>query len=103
MERETGFEPATSSLGIYPSIESKPLARFCCEILNLQRLAESVSSSSVESNEAQMRHLFRPRPQEFGKRIMIKLDTKIKAGLPGNEAAKCRPITMVNQLKITLG
>ena len=29
MERETGVEPATSSLGINALVESKTLARFC--------------------------------------------------------------------------
>jgi len=56
MERETGFEPATSSLGIKPFIEFKPLARFCCEFLNLQRLAKSAFSKPFNSNEAQTRH-----------------------------------------------
>jgi hypothetical protein len=36
LERETGFEPATSSLGIQTYVGSKSLARFCCEFLNLQ-------------------------------------------------------------------
>jgi hypothetical protein len=36
-----GFKPVTSSLGIHPYIESKSLARFCCDYLNLQHLAES--------------------------------------------------------------
>jgi hypothetical protein len=58
MERETGFEPATSSLGIQTYFESKPLARFCCEFLNLQRLVESAFSRSCPSNEAETRHLF---------------------------------------------
>jgi hypothetical protein len=57
MERETGFEPATSSLGIHPYIESKSLARFCCDFLNLQRLAESAFSKSVYPNESQMRQV----------------------------------------------
>src|SRR5580658_10069262 len=35
---------ATSSLGIQTYVGSKSLARFCCEFLNLQRLAESVFS-----------------------------------------------------------
>ena len=57
MERETGFEPATSSLGIQASVESKSLARFCCDFLNLQCLAESAFSKFSAANEAQMRHL----------------------------------------------
>ena len=57
MERETGLEPATSSLGIQMYFESKPLARFCCEFLNLQRLAESAFSRLDRPNEAQMRHV----------------------------------------------
>src|SRR5208337_4971963 len=44
MERETGIEPATSSLGIQTYFESTSLARFCCEFLNLHRLAESAFS-----------------------------------------------------------
>jgi hypothetical protein len=60
MERETGFEPATSSLGIHPLIESKSLARFCCDFLNLQRFAESAVSEFVILNEARMRQQFSP-------------------------------------------
>jgi hypothetical protein len=56
MERETGFEPATSSLGIHPYIESKSLARFCCDFLNLQRLAESAFSKIDRPIEALTRH-----------------------------------------------
>jgi hypothetical protein len=55
MERETGFEPATSSLGINPLVESKTLTRFCCELLNPQRLAESAVCISIVLFEAQMR------------------------------------------------
>jgi hypothetical protein len=47
----------TSSLGIHAFIESKSLARFCCELLNLQRLAKSASCKSVSPNEAQTRHV----------------------------------------------
>src|ERR1035437_6159009 len=57
MERETGLEPATSSLGIQTYIGSKSLARFCCEFLNLQRLAESAFSRIDRLNEAQTRHV----------------------------------------------
>ena len=57
LEREIGFEPATSSLGSYPNIESKSLARFCCELLNLQHLAKSAFSDSVRLNEAQTRQV----------------------------------------------
>src|SRR5215471_17815338 len=57
MERETGLEPATSSLGIQPYFESKPLARFCCEFLNLQHLAESAFSIFDRPIEAQTRHV----------------------------------------------
>jgi hypothetical protein len=57
LERETGFEPATSSLGIQTYIGSKSLARFCCEFLNLQRLAESAFSRIDRLNEAQTRHV----------------------------------------------
>src|SRR5450432_2049570 len=59
MERETGFEPATSSLGIQTYFESKSLARLCCELLNLQHLAESAFSQSVNSNEARTRQASR--------------------------------------------
>jgi len=58
MEQETGLEPATSSLGIQASFESKTLARFCCEFLNLQHLAESVFSDLVRPIEAQMRQTY---------------------------------------------
>jgi hypothetical protein len=51
-QRETGFEPATSSLGIQTYVGSKSLARFCCDFLNLQRLAESVFSRF----DRQLRH-----------------------------------------------
>src|SRR5450432_1188499 len=61
MERETGFEPATSSLGIQTYVKSKSLARFCRDFLNLQHLAESAFSESVTPNEAQMRQVFRQR------------------------------------------
>src|SRR5215467_16366381 len=57
MERETGFEPTTSSLGIQSYVGSKSLARFCCEFLNLQPLAESAFSNFNLPIEAQMRHL----------------------------------------------
>jgi hypothetical protein len=57
LERETGFEPATSSLGIQTYFESKSLARFCCEFLNLQHLAESAFSRLDHPNEAQTRHV----------------------------------------------
>jgi hypothetical protein len=56
MDRETGFEPATSSLGSHPFVESKSLARFCRDFLNLQRRAESEFYRSVDPNEAQTRH-----------------------------------------------
>src|ERR1700674_2126479 len=47
---------ATSSLGIQTYFESKSLARFCCDFLNLQRLAESAFSRFDHPNEAQTRH-----------------------------------------------
>jgi hypothetical protein len=47
-----GFKPVTSSLGIHPYIESKSLARFCCDFLNLQRLAESAFCHFVPAIEA---------------------------------------------------
>jgi hypothetical protein len=45
------------SLGIQTYVGSKSLARFCCEFLNLQRLAESVFSKLDRPNEAQTRQL----------------------------------------------
>src|ERR1039458_4410993 len=63
-ERETRLEPATSSLGILAFIESKSLARFCCEFLNLQHLAESAFCNSVDPNEAQTRQV--PSPTNIG-------------------------------------
>ena len=65
MERETGFEPATSSLGIQTYFESKSLARFCCEFLNLQRLAESAFSEFDRLNEAQTRHVLHTKGLRF--------------------------------------
>jgi hypothetical protein len=64
MERETGFEPATSSLGIQTYIKSKSLARFCRDFLNLQHLAESAFSQPVIPNEAQMRQVFQQRMRD---------------------------------------
>ena len=57
MERETGLEPATSSLGSHTYVESKSLVRFCCELLNLQHLAKSAIFESVPANEAQTRQV----------------------------------------------
>ena len=51
------FEPTTSSLGIQTYVGSKSLARFCCEFLSLQHLAESAFSKSVDLNEAEMRQV----------------------------------------------
>src|ERR1017187_7509956 len=65
MERETGFEPATSSLGIQTYVGSKSLARFCCEFLNLQRLAESAFSGFDRLNEAQTRHVLHTKGPTF--------------------------------------
>jgi len=48
---------ATSCLGRHTSFESKSLARFCCELLNLQPLAKSAYSKSVEPNKAQSRQI----------------------------------------------
>jgi hypothetical protein len=42
----------TSSLGIQTYFESKSLARFCCDFLNLQRLAESAFGHFVTAIEA---------------------------------------------------
>ena len=65
---------ATSSLGIQTYVGSKSLARFCCEFLNLQHLAESAFSKSDHPNEAQTRHVlpfslnaFRPSPHSRGR------------------------------------
>jgi hypothetical protein len=65
MERETGFEPATSSLGIQTYIKSKSLARFCRDFLNLQRLAESAFSEPVIPNEAQIRQGLQSKQKGF--------------------------------------
>src|ERR1700686_3854759 len=64
MERETGFEPATSSLGIQTYIKSKSIVRFCRDFLNLQHLAESAFSEPAIPIEAQMRQVFQPRDRE---------------------------------------
>src|SRR5579863_7813285 len=61
MERETGLEPATSSLGIHPYVGSKSIARFSHEFLNLRHLAESVSCKNIHPNEAQLRQGFKRR------------------------------------------
>jgi hypothetical protein len=53
---ETELE-AMSSLGIQTYVGSKSLARFCCESLNLQRLAESAFSKLDRANEAQTRQV----------------------------------------------
>jgi hypothetical protein len=45
------LEPATSSLGIQAYFESKSLARFCFDFLNLQPLAESVFGYFVTAIE----------------------------------------------------
>jgi hypothetical protein len=67
LEWETGLEPATSSLGIQASFESETLARFCCEFLNLQHLAESVFSDLVRPIEAQMRQTYaKVYEQDYG-------------------------------------
>src|SRR5271169_6800685 len=52
-----GSNPTTSSLGIQTYVGSKSLARFCCEFLNLQRLAESAFSKLDRANEAQTRQM----------------------------------------------
>jgi hypothetical protein len=57
MERETALEPVTSSLGSHTYVESKSLVRFCCELLNLQHLAESAFFDLVPPNEAQTRQV----------------------------------------------
>ena len=52
-----GLEPTTSSLGRHTSFESKSLARFCCELLNLQPFAKSAYSKSGGPNKAQSRQI----------------------------------------------
>src|SRR5450755_2266122 len=64
-EARPGLEPATSSLGIQTYIGSKSLARFCCEFLNLQRLAESAFSRFDWLNEAQTRHVLHTKGSNF--------------------------------------
>ena len=44
MERETGFEPATSSLGKCHITVSTTLLRLCCAFPTLTSLAQSVIS-----------------------------------------------------------
>ena len=48
-------QPATSSLGSRTYVQSKTLARFCGEFLNLQHLAKSTSHKSVGLFETRMR------------------------------------------------
>ena len=50
------------SLGSQTYVGSRTLARFCCEFLNLQRLAKSAFSKFEHPNEAQMRHALPPHP-----------------------------------------
>jgi hypothetical protein len=50
----------TSSLGRHTYVESKSLARFCCELLNLQHLAESAFFEIASSIEAQTRQVLHP-------------------------------------------
>ena len=47
MERETGFEPATSSLGKCHIIESIRLLRLSCAISTHSSLAQSVISEII--------------------------------------------------------
>jgi hypothetical protein len=65
MARETGFEPVTSSLGSKTYFESKSLARFCCEFLTLQHLAESAFSGFDRLNEAQTRQVLHAKGPNF--------------------------------------
>jgi hypothetical protein len=51
---------ASSGLGSQTYLESKSLARFCCEFLNLQHLAKSAFTKSVVPIEAQMRQVLHP-------------------------------------------
>jgi hypothetical protein len=63
----------TSSLGSCPYFGSKSLARFCCEFLNLQPLAESAFSKFPQPIEARLRQaaqrpngiLLEPFPQPY--------------------------------------
>ena len=61
LERETGLEPVTSSLGSHAYVGFKSLARFCREFLKLQHFAESAFCKTFTRNEAQMRQGFKQR------------------------------------------
>jgi hypothetical protein len=54
------LRPMTSSPRIQASIESKSLARFCGEFLNLLHLAKSTFSKSVVQIETRMRQDYSP-------------------------------------------
>jgi hypothetical protein len=64
-----GLEPATSSLGNQTLVESKSLARFCCEFLNLQHLAESAKPKFIEEIEAQMRQRIQVRVEALERKV----------------------------------
>jgi len=59
--KSISLSPA-SGLGIQTYIVSKPLARFCCEFLNLQQLVKSAFSKSVTLIEAQTRQPHQASP-----------------------------------------
>ena len=60
--KSISLSPATSGLGIQTYIVSKPLARFCCQFLNLPQLAKSALSKSVTLIEAQTRQPHQASP-----------------------------------------
>jgi len=89
-------------LGIHPCIESKSLARFCCEILNLQFLAKSALFNLGRPNEAQTRHI--PEEDQIqarksaivanGHKVVIHMKqkrTQFHPGTSGNQATQWRP------------
>src|ERR1017187_10094246 len=72
------------SLVIQTYVGSRTLARFCCEFLNLQRLAESAFSKFEHANEAQMRHALPPHPVRGSRAPIGPLGPRCKvlSGLP---------------------
>ena len=79
---------ATSGLGIHTYVGSKSLARFCCELLNLQHLAKSVCSKSVGPNEARTRQVLHTRIPQWTEREFEWPTTQILS--LGNQAIRKR-------------
>src|SRR5258705_9526454 len=91
MERETGLEPATSSLGSQASVESKSLARICCELLNLQHLAESAFFESAPPNEAPTRQALHLGPTNLDRLCHPIIGPRHAASSVGIVAIQGRP------------